>query len=270
MTVRIRTIALIGIVLVAIGISLIRRTDTTIGAFAAYVTQPITTGVHMVSRSWQRVRASFSSAQTLAQRIEELERENHALRADHAALSACRTEVSQLKSECEIPVETPVPPYTYAGIIAYDSHRIPQWFVVNRGSRDGVHVGDAVSDGSGVLLGTVVSVKSVVSRVATVAKAQSVVRARGAIHGTALVVHGTAHGAVVATLADRTQPLSEGEELVTVRDGAIPEGLLIGTVRTVHETPDKLFQEAMVQVPTLPMMVRRVALIRAGNDNHTP
>ncbi len=222
------------------------RTSTP-GSLLWYVIQPVTHGVVAVRDVWTSWRSTISGTATLAERLERVEQENIALRARVAQLAACTAENARLRRMLDVPPADVLTRWrrVHATIIGYDlAATIPQWVTVNRGARDGVRVGMVVVQRNGVFVGRVHAVTARAARVRLITHRESAVRVRGAQHDTPALVRGTSHGAVRLTLADRTHPLSEGEVLVTVRDGTVPFGLTVGTVRALRMTADNLFQEA--------------------------
>ena len=118
--------------------------------------------------------------------------------------------------------------------------------VLNRGTDEGIAVGDVVSTGFGELVGTVERVSADHSIVRMVGDPTLEVTARVLTSDVAGLVRSDRGSSVVLDLVRNDEVVAEGATLVTSGDDRYPAGLIIGTVRSIDHEAVTLFQRIRV------------------------
>ncbi len=221
---------------------------TTAELFALRVFAPVTNfGVYLSDRA-QSIFAVFGSAEELTQRIESLEREKLTLTRLLAKLEDVAHENEVLRTQYGLPPADVLQDIAHveADIIGYNSGTTKEWIAINRGTRDGVINGMAVVTRGGVFVGTIAQTTERTARVLLLTNTRSTVRGETSALHTRGIVQGVSNLGARFRLVERSQPLADGDHIVTVRNGFVPARLLIGTVTNVSVADDSLFQEATV------------------------
>ena len=194
-------------------------------------------------RLWTHSRESASPAD-----VESLKDQRDRYAVDRGELERLRMENTHLKEQLSY-IERSGKVHSTAAIIARDSSRQMNRFVIDRGSDDGVEVGAPVVVKDGVLAGTVVEVTG---RTATV---QSINDPNARIAGTLLnetrtlgIVNGTTGNLMELSFVPQDNVI-DVDDLVTTSglDTSIPAGLIIGRVNAVRDETGAPFQTAIVE-----------------------
>ena len=193
----------------------------------------------VLSAGWGKL-AHFSDAMT---KYEELEAENEALKAQIRDMEALvrdaesyRDENRQLKALLGMEEANPTLDLVSANVIAWNDEQWSSVFTVNKGSADGVELGDAVIVDAG-LAGIVTSVSRGSAEVSTVIDTS--VSLNVCIYQSDLEVIG---GGDFELMKKGKMRLSDiplggsvkiGDTIVTEENGGIPGGILVGTVNLI-------------------------------------
>ncbi len=225
----------------------------------------ITSGAYIKDVS-QGTLSIFSSARKMAQKIEILEHEKTSLTVEVALLKSRIAELQRQKEEeGRLSEQLAQHQIVDAKIIGYNTGATKEWIMINRGLRDGIKTGMAVVTSEGVFVGAVTQQSEHVSRVELVTNTDSVIRGQTQSL-TRGIVRGVSNLGAHFIKVHRSQPLADGDTVLTVRNTLIPEGLLIGTIYNVHISDDSLFQEAIL-TPAFEVGLRddvRIILIEEG------
>lgn len=203
--------------------------------------------------------ASVSLRSDLAVRVAELEDENERLRGELAQFDEVQREAQSLREAAQITAR-PAGAMQQAAIFSYNTATGIRQAIINRGSDDGVAVGDVVMTSGGALVG---SVQSVFPDHATVQRVQDVsfqVTARVSGGDIAGLVRSDGDGALILDLIQKDEVISEGALVITSGDDRYPAGLYIGTVRSVDNNVATLFQIVRIN-PIVPDAVHGFVLI---------
>ena len=226
----------------------------------AFAFKPVSVAVDGVASD---VTAIFS---TIVE-IDQLRQENQKLRADNDELEAEARAAEELRRENEeltalLQLRTGLDyRTTAAAVIARESSDVRRTIVVDRGSDDGLEVGDIVITRGGALAGRIVDVGPSFASVALISDSTSTVI--GQLSGAGVVgkVTGTGQerGELVMSDVDATAEVTDGEEVFTAGielGGGIrspyPKGLLIGRVVDVVHDPNEVVQTVFLE-PASPL-----------------
>ncbi|MBF8291032.1 MAG: rod shape-determining protein MreC [Chloroflexi bacterium] len=141
-----------------------------------------------------------------------------------------------------------------AAVIARESSEVQRRIVLDRGTSDGIAIGDVVIAGGGALVGRVVEVGSTSATVQLISDSASTVI--GQLIGSAATgeIVGQLPGSLLMENIDSTVAVALGEEVVTAGielAGGIrspyPKGLVIGRVIDVRRDANEVVQTAFLE-----------------------
>ena len=129
------------------------------------------------------------------------------------------------------------------------------WFIIDRGSRDGVKKSLAIVDEKGVLIGTVVKVKDFIAYLRPIFDRHSSVAADilwESSQSDIQIVSGLVQGEYGSTIKMKYIPLNKavnlGDTIITSGlDKNIRRGIIIGRVAAIDKKPNAIFQEVVIK-----------------------
>ena len=211
------------------------------------------------------VAADLRSIAGTITEIDQMRQENAELRADNDRLEAESRAAAELKRENEqltglLQLRNGLDYHTVAvSVIARESSEARRALVIDRGSDDGLAVGQVVISAGGALAGRIVEVGPNFAHVVLISDSTSTVI--GQLLGSAArgKVMGQLGGALVMLDVDAAAEVTIGEEVFTAGielTGGIrspyPKGLLIGRVVDVTRDPNEVVQTVFLE-PASPL-----------------
>lgn len=230
--------------------------------------QPIETTVNSVADTVDSYWSALLQLDHLRTQNQALTLENQTLQEELARMPS----ISQLNTDwTAITAEQQSIPYqtTPARVIVRDVSDVTQrTLIINKGSNDGLTVGECVVDAGGALVGRIQFVDASVSQVLVVNDPNAIVIGESAKSGATGEITGSIGGNLVMQNVGASTPLTVGDAVVTAGEelpGAIaspspgtsggivtgltarspyPPGLLIGTITSVSTDPNSVVQSA--------------------------
>ncbi len=235
-----------GIIFLGVFLFMVYGKGAVVELFLWHASEPFVRVGKSIVDTTRDVFAVFGSAAKLTERIETLEREKQALQSALGRLQSIEHDYNALRTECGLPHAAVLADYqkVEADVIGYNAGKAREWIMINRGRADDVEEGMAVVTREAVLVGTVSRVGAHVARVRLVTNAESVIRGETSTLHVKGIVRGVSHHGARFTMVERSQPLTDGDMVLTTRNVHIPGRLLIGTVYNIHVTEDGLYKEA--------------------------
>ena len=242
------------LLLVFLLLLLIFAASMTAGGRFAHVTEPINTGVSKVSGIFSKagntirdnVKGIFSyrslqkEVKLTKQKLDELKELAEALNYDY--------------TEQKFDIVT-------GDVISLDGSNWTNIFTINCGTESGIKVGDAVVNGIG-LIGKVEETGEGWSKVMSLIDEGSKVSFKLARDRKQLgVVSGNEKGEVSGYMIDGEALVSEGDVIITSGLGTYPEGLEIGSVKSVTYNSNTLLKEITVELAVNFKSLDKVAVI---------
>ncbi len=185
--------------------------------------------------------------------ISELKNENIKLSKENNFLAAKVVELEQAQNENETLREQlgllPRDKFNLVGgfIIGQDPQGSESWVIFDKGEKDGIAPGMPVIISNGILVGKVDEVYSGSSKINLLTGSNSFVNVADIETGAKGIARGEYGLGIVMDMVTQSDVLNEGDSVVTSGLGSnIPRGLLIGKIKEVKKTQDKLFQEAVI------------------------
>lgn len=207
----------------------------------------------------------LSSIAAAVGEIDQLRLENEALRAENEQIRIELRQAEELRRENELltgllQLRNGFEYKTLgASVIARESSEVQQRVYLDRGTSDGVQVGDVIIAGGGALVGRVVAAGSTSATVQLISDSGSTVI--GQLLGSAATgeVTGQLPASLLMENIDATATIGLGEEVVTAGielAGGIrspyPKGLVIGQVIDVRRDANEIVQTAFLE-PAAPL-----------------
>jgi rod shape-determining protein MreC len=220
----------------------------------SFAFRPIQGAVHDVAQGV----ASMVSA---VAEIDQLRLDNDALRLENQRLAAENARLDEIRHENEsltglLQMRAGLDFKTVAAtVIARESSEFRRLVVLDRGSNEGIAVGDVVVAGGGALAGRVTDVGPDSSKVVLVTDSGSTVIGQLTTNAaTGEVVGGLDDGVLVMSQIDAGETVTVGDEVVTagIELGSgvrspYPKGLLLGQVIDVRRDANAVVQTAYLQ-----------------------
>lgn len=211
------------------------------------------------------VASEVSSIATTIAEIDSLRHENASLRAENDLLNAESRSAPELRRENEtltalLQLRNGLKYTTRAvTVIARESSEARRSLVVDRGSDDGLAVGQVVIGAGGSLVGRVVEVGPTIAHVVLISDPTSTVTGQLLSTSATGKVVGQLGGALVMTDVDAAAEVTRGEEVFTAGielGGGLrspyPKGLLVGRVIDVTIDPNEVVQTVFLE-PAAPL-----------------
>ena len=208
-----------------------------------------------------QVTGLFSHGE-MQERIDELEEENDQLKRELAAARLEESQLEQLLSE--------LLNYDYikqgyevvtADVTLKDGSDWTNTFTIDRGTEAGITKGKVVIDGSG-LIGKISDAGEGWAKVVSIIDSGNKVSFKLSRDDKQLgIVTGNSQGYISGYMLDETSTVAEGDILLTSGMGTYPEGLEIGSVRSVTSNSNTLIKEITVEPSVNLNSLRKVSVI---------
>lgn len=204
--------------------------------------------------------SSVSSVVRAIAAIDQLRVENQALRAENDRLKNERLSADELRRENEqltalLQLKTGFAHRTVgATVIARDSSEFRQVLVLDKGTQDGIAVGDVVIAEGGALAGRIVAAGSTSSQVLLITDTTSTVVGQLVTSAATGEVTGQIGGVLLMSNVDAAAKVQLGEEVVTAGislgngiRSPYPKGLVIGQVVDVSRDANEVVQTVYLE-----------------------
>lgn len=225
------SIAVVSAVCAVIGGNISPQAD-----LAGTILAPFRAGAAKISQSISDFAAAFSQGEEAMLKNAELESEINDLREQLAGYEQAISENEFYKDYLEIKEDNPDFKFSPATIIARDSNDPFKSFTVNRGSTDGISEHDPVITDAG-LVGYVSQVGLTTCKITTILDPDITLGALDNRTNDSGVLNGALDTAKDGFTGiynlSRSCNVTVGDYIVTSGEGIFPEGLLIGSVRTI-------------------------------------
>ncbi len=217
-----------------------------------------------LSGSLVATREFLSSIGDMKRENERLVEENVRLTAEAASLAFLRDENESLRKSVGLGIRERYD-LTAVEIVARGGGS-RNTVLVRGGSMDGIQTGMPAVVGEGVLVGIVDEVYPASSRIALLSGSEIAFGGIVVGNGTQGIVRGDRGLGVLFDKVLRTDPLGDGDRIVTSGiGGTLPPGLLVGSVGSIRDSEDRLFREAGIISPVDFGTLRFLFLIRDGS-----
>jgi rod shape-determining protein MreC len=237
--------------------------------------RPIQSSLEELSRGVSSIAAAVAEIDRLRVDNGALRAENERLRAENGGASEVRRENESLTALLQLRAgldhET-----TAASVIGRESSEFRRLVVLDRGSDDGITVGDVAIAAGGALAGRVVEVGPNSSTVVLLTDSESTVVGQMVSNAATGDVVGELGGVLIMRQIDSGETVTLGDEVVTAGielGGGVrspyPKGLLIGQVVDFRRDANDVVQTAFLQ-PTANLDKLEYVLVITDYDGGLP
>jgi len=199
-------------------------------------------GGQTISKSF----AVLGSIGDLKTENENLLRENNALAGRVAELENEKKENITLRDQLNL---APRKKFDLAAsfVIGQDPQRLGSWIMIDKGETSGLKPGMPVIAYEGIIVGKIEEVFRNSSKVILLTDSESAINTSDLETGARGILKGEYGLGIVLDLVTQTDALNVGDTIMTSGlGGDLPKGLLVGKIREIKTTSDKLFQQAVV------------------------
>lgn len=213
---------------------------------AAY---PLQKTFYLTSRTLSASVEFLGSISELKNENEKLIKENNSMLAEISKLKEAWRENELLREQLDI-----IPKSAFnleAGLVIGQS---PQWsgswLIMDKGLSDGIEVGMPAIVSNGILVGKVSETWSNGSKIALLSDSESAVNVMDIETGAKGILRGEYGLGIVMDMVSQNELLNVGDSISTSGlGGDIPSGLLVGKIKEIKISDDKLFQQAIIASP---------------------
>lgn len=222
---------------------------------------PVSRSLSSTGSGISATMADVGRVSRLARDNAELARENALLRQRLAADAETRRDNELLRQQLGLDVAVAAPQVA-AEVLAFQPDSYRQFITINKGSADGIKVGQAVLS-EGVLAGVIASISTHNAKIILVVdpefKLAAKVQGNDEADG---IIQGQLGGGLVMQKIDQTKQVKPGDTVTTSGlGGRVPAGLLIGQVQSVNNHNNVIFQSAQISTPLEPTRIRFVFVV---------
>ena len=245
-----RTITLlVGLIVISLGFILLSGNPqfAPIQSFFYNLAAPVqrtTTDASQQVSSWI---ITLQQMHTLQQQNQQLIYQNQLLTADNLKLKDLQAQIDNLQKILNFHTSKPEFKIMPANVLGFGSSSLTQEIVIDKGTRDGIRVGMAVTSPGGYLIGSIRTISADRSNVLLVTDVDSrisIVVQRPGIDGT---VEGQAQNGGSLSVAHIGQDADVQAHDIIVTSGAggtMPRGLVVGQITDVHQSDVAMEQAA--------------------------
>lgn len=221
---------------------------------------PIRHSVNYSVEAISHLKKRFTNKQILIQENEAFQANQLVLQAQIQQLNFLQQENAQLLALLNASKKLPTR-FLTAKLLAIGGSEFSQQAILDRGTRDGIFVGQPVLDAYGVM-GQVVLVDSIYSKVLLLSDKESAIPAVNLRNGLQLIVMGAGNSEQLKLdSVSMTADIKVGDLLVSSDLGQrFPEGYPIGVVTSVVRDPSKSFAQVSI-TPSAHLKNSRYVLI---------
>ena len=237
-------LAVIGVGLISITLSHQKALDP-IQNLSLRITSPPERGLHDLASPIADFFQGIVDRGELTRKNRRLEAEIERLKTDLSRLQDAQKRYEELATLLEVKQGRPQDRFVVANVITQDPSNLKEAIAIDRGTSDGLEEGMVVLGPGGSLVGTVSRAYTDFAWVTLTTDPDSVVNAQVQQAEARGVVTGDLGRGLMLDLVSQSAQLQEGL-LVTTSGlgGNYPQALLIGTIRSVDDKPQALFQKA--------------------------
>jgi len=215
-------------------------------AFFLRAVTPFERASHNIGKSISGSVEFLGSISELRKENESLLRENNDLNSQVAELSSEKKENRMLREQLDL---IPKDDFSLVSsfVSAQDPQRLDSWVLIDKGSDDGISDGMPVIVSSGILVGRISEVYASNAKVELLSSPTSSINGVDVATNSRGIVRGEYGLGLVLGMVPQSDTINQGDDVVTSGLGSdTPKGLLIGKIKEVRMSQDRLFQEAIV------------------------
>jgi len=216
-----------------------RTRPTAVEGVIGRVVTPLQRGVYSAGEFFRSTFSSLYELRNLKNENEELKAELEKLKEQNRLLIQMALENNRLRSLLEFKDNNAQFTYIGANVTGRDPGNWYDVYTINKGSRDGVEINDAVIVGNGFLVGKIIETGPTYSKVMAIIDERSsvsIVVNRTRDMG---IVSGSSESGLIAIM-ELEADIVKGDDIMTSGYSTLPKNLYIGKVKSVEKQERKL------------------------------
>lgn len=224
------------------------------------ISRPISTSLTKLGQRLGNIASELGSVGTLNDAKRSLEQQNAQLKEELAGLRELEAENTELRRELNYPAKNQRA-LLGADVIGYQPDNVRQLLQINRGSDDGVKVGQVVVS-EGNLIGKIQRVSAHSASVLLVNDANFRVLVTDQNTRAPGIAVGQIGSSVNMERIPRDKSVNKGDTIISSGlDGEFPSGLVVGEVTSVKKPGQSIFNVAQLKLPFEPTQLKLVRII---------
>lgn len=210
------------------------------------VAYPFQKSFYVIGQKTSAFFKLISSISELKNENEKLLKENRSLASQVTKLQGQKKENTDLRSQLELAPRDKFE-LEAVSVIGQSPQGQDSWIMVDKGDSSGIQEGMSVIISDGILVGRIGEVFKHSAKVILLTDSSSFVNALDLQSGARGILTGEYGLSLIFGMVEQTDVLNVGDSIVTSGlGGSFPKGFLIGEVQAIRNTPDKLFQQALI------------------------
>jgi rod shape-determining protein MreC len=190
----------------------------------------------------------------------KLEIENATLRGRLASSADALRENDALRRQLGLQ-EAGTPQQVGADVVAFQPDSYRQFLTINRGSRNGIKLGQAALN-NGIVVGTISEVSSSTAKLQLITDPEFALAVRDQETGALGVMHGQLGGGLTIKDIAQTDTMNPSDTIASSGlGGVVPENLLIGQVLSINAQTGGIFKAAQVSTTLQAEQLRFVFVV---------
>ncbi|MDA3815464.1 MAG: rod shape-determining protein MreC, partial [Patescibacteria group bacterium] len=240
----------VAIILIAVGFIFVSKKAVDKGEGAVFFVMKPFFGAFSSTGYWFQDKIDFvSSIGSLKKENEKLFNENLKMQSKFADLKEVELENKNLREQLDLAPRDKFELET-ALIIGKDLDQSNEIVYLNKGEKNGIKVGMPVVVNEGILVGKISKVFGGTSELELILDQKIKINAEIQELQAKGIVHGEYGTSVVMDMIPQTVEINSGDAVITSGLGnSMPRGILIGYIKDLSPTADKLFQKASISLP---------------------
>lgn len=253
----------IAIILITVGVIFVSKKAVDKGEGVVFTVVKPFAGFFSNTGYWFQNKIDFvSSIGSLKKENEKLFEENLRIQSRLAELKEIESENEDLRKQLDLSPRDKFELET-ALIIGRDLNQSNEIVYLDKGEKNGIKMGMPVIVNEGILVGKVSKVFNRTSEVELILDQKIKINAEIQEMEAKGIVHGEYGTSVVMDMIPQTIEINTGDTIITSGLGnSMPRGLLIGYIKDLSPTADKLFQKTSISLPVSFEKIRTVSVIK--------
>lgn len=223
-----------------------RTRPTSVEGIAGRIITPVQKAVYSATEFFRDTFQNLYELRNLKTENTALKEEVEALKEQNRQLIQMALENNRLRSLLDFKEANKQFAYLGASVTGRDPGNWFEVYTINKGSRDGVGVNDAVIAGHGFLVGKVIEVGTSYSKILSIIDERSSVSIIVNRTRDLGIVSGSSSSDVIAIM-DLEADIVKGDDIITSEYSTLPKGLYIGKVKSVEKQERKLQKMVVIE-----------------------
>jgi rod shape-determining protein MreC len=202
----------------------------------------------------------LGQVRNLSSQNSQLELQNATLRGRLAASADAERENAELRRQLGLQ-QAGTPQQVGADVVAFQPDSYRQFLTIDRGSRNGIKIGQAALN-NGIVVGTISAVSPSTAKLQLITDPEFALAVRDQETGALGVMHGQLGGGLTIEDIAQTDTMNPGDTVASSGlGGVVPENLLIGQVESINAQTGGIFKAAQVSTTLQAEQLRFVFVV---------